>query len=163
MHLYDMQFICFVGHNFSDREAKIGMLCLEGNLVRLCWLVCRQPYKKRKMEELDHLMIHKVPITFNVPILNEIGDIVKAEYVSSPGYSGIDDSLFGAVVIQTKNELYYSSNASGKYDRITGGLMKPLTLQRGFNNVFYYVQAIGEADSIVNEMKLTMTSGEWDY
>ena len=60
MHLYDMQFICFVGHNFSDREAKIGMLCLEGNLVRLCWLVCRQPYKKRKMEELDHLMIHKV-------------------------------------------------------------------------------------------------------
>ena len=41
--------------------------------------------------------------------------------------------------------------------------MKPLTLQRGYNNVFYFVQAIGEADSIVNEMKLTMTSAEWDF
>ena len=41
--------------------------------------------------------------------------------------------------------------------------MKPLTLQRGFNNIFYFVQAIGENDSIVNEMKLTMTSGEWDF
>lgn len=40
--------------------------------------------------------------------------------------------------------------------------MKPLELQRGFNSVFYFVQAIGETDSIVNELKLNMVSGEWE-
>ena len=40
--------------------------------------------------------------------------------------------------------------------------MKPLTLQRGYNGVFYFVQAIGESDSIVQEMKLNQVSGEWD-
>lgn len=40
--------------------------------------------------------------------------------------------------------------------------MKPLELQRGFNSVFYFVQSIGETDSIVNELKLNMVSGEWE-
>lgn len=59
MHLYDMQFICFVGHSFSDREAKIGMLCMEQNDVKLCWFVCKQPYMKREICELSHMMLHK--------------------------------------------------------------------------------------------------------
>lgn len=108
-------------------------------------------------------MIHKVPIVFNVPIMNQIGDIVRAEFVPSPGFSTIEESIFGALLIQTKNEIYISSNASGKYDRITGGLMRPLTLQRGFNSVFYYTQAIGETDSIVQELKVSLVSGEWNF
>ena len=28
IHLYDRQFICFVGHNYADRESKIGFLAL---------------------------------------------------------------------------------------------------------------------------------------
>jgi len=39
--------------------------------------------------------------------------------------------------------------------------LKPLALQRGFNSVFYFVQGIGETDSIVNELKLTNVSSEW--
>ena len=66
-----------------------------------------------------------------------------------PKRNTIEESVYGALVIQTKNEIWFSSNASGKYDRITGGAMRPLELQRGFNNVFYFVQAIGETDSIV--------------
>ena len=82
MHLYDMQFICFVGHSYSDREAKIGMLCKEQDDVKLCWFVCKQPYKKREICELDHLMLHKVSIDFKVPILNQMGDIKRVEFVS---------------------------------------------------------------------------------
>ena len=29
IHLYDKQFICFVGHNFAEREAKVGFLALD--------------------------------------------------------------------------------------------------------------------------------------
>ena len=54
LHLYDMQFICFVGHNFSDRESKIGMLCYEKGNIVLCWLVQSQPFKKREINEMDH-------------------------------------------------------------------------------------------------------------
>ena len=28
LHLKDMQFLCFVGHNGAQRSATIGMLCL---------------------------------------------------------------------------------------------------------------------------------------
>ena len=55
IHLYDMQFIAFVGHSFADRESRIGMLCLDQGEVRLCWLITRQPYKKRGFDEMDHL------------------------------------------------------------------------------------------------------------
>lgn len=59
-----MQFICFVGHSFADRESRIAMLCLEEDKVRLCWLVCKQPFKKRDFNELDHVELHVVPIEF---------------------------------------------------------------------------------------------------
>lgn len=35
IHLYDKQFICFVGHNFADREAKIGFLALDSEGERI--------------------------------------------------------------------------------------------------------------------------------
>ena len=95
------------------------------------------------------MIIHKVDIEFNVPIIDQMGDIKRAEFVNSPGHTSIEESVFGVLIIQTTNEIYFSSNKSGKCDRITGGTMKPLMLQRGFNSVFYFVQAIGDTDSTV--------------
>jgi len=49
-----MQFICFVGHSFAAREAKIGFLAFdeERQNVKLCWLVSYQPFKKKNMTDL---------------------------------------------------------------------------------------------------------------
>ena len=98
MHLVDMQFLCFVKHNNAEREAKIGMLCLEDGYVRLCWIVCSQPYRKRSDDELGHMSIEKIPIEFEVPILDAIGSIVKVEFVNEPNKK-IEDSGFGALLI----------------------------------------------------------------
>jgi hypothetical protein len=74
IHLYDMQFICFVGHNFADRGTKIGFLAFdeERENIKLCWLVCNAPFKKKKMTDLDDYTIEESFIRFDVPILNEI-------------------------------------------------------------------------------------------
>ena len=41
LHLYDCQFISFVGHNYANREAKIGFLALNTDYkVKLMWLNC---------------------------------------------------------------------------------------------------------------------------
>ena len=74
------------------------MLCLEEGYVRLCWIVCSQPYRKRDDDELSHMRIAKIPIEFEVPILDEIGSIVRVEFVNEPN-KGIDDSNFGALLV----------------------------------------------------------------
>ena len=58
LNLFDRQIICFVGHNYADREAKIGFLALNNdNDVDLCWLVCVQPFEKKEFNSYEDFEI----------------------------------------------------------------------------------------------------------
>ena len=81
IHLYEKQFICFVGHNFADREAKIGFLVREDEEIKLCWLVCIQPFEKKEFDIYEDYEITECPINFNRSILDNIQGIRRAEYV----------------------------------------------------------------------------------
>ena len=70
--MVESQFICFVGHNFSSREAKIGYLALEFNFVKLCWFICRQPFEKKLQSKFNDYEIKEVEIPMSAPILNDI-------------------------------------------------------------------------------------------
>ena len=84
INLYEMQFICFVGHNFVDRESKIGMLTLDSDHagVRLSWLRTHQPYEKKLIDDLVDFSIEEIPIAFDLPIRRELDTIKKCEYVN---------------------------------------------------------------------------------
>jgi hypothetical protein len=67
-----MQFICFVGHNFASREAKIGFLAKdsEGENIKLCWLTCHQPFEKKTIIDLVDYTIADTNIELKLPILH---------------------------------------------------------------------------------------------
>ena len=70
LHLFDRQFISFVGHNYADREAKIGFLTLNSDGdVDLCWLICKQPFEKKEFDSYEDFEIQDTPINFHAPIL----------------------------------------------------------------------------------------------
>ena len=101
-----MQFICFVGHSFADREAKIGFLCLEGENIKLCWLICKQPFEKKLINDLIDFEIVEREIVFKLPILDDIDNIRRAEFFNAPGAS-IEECDLGAIIIQTTTEIWF--------------------------------------------------------
>ena len=79
-----MQFVCFVGHNFVDREAKVGFLAMDNDRerIKLCWLRCHQPFEKKLINDLVDYSIEEIDIAFELPIKNELETIMKAEWIS---------------------------------------------------------------------------------
>lgn len=71
INLLNMQFISFVGHNFSERMAKVGFLALKDNSeVQLCWFMCAQPFVKRQYTDLSDCNISSGIINFTLPMKN---------------------------------------------------------------------------------------------
>ena len=46
----------------SDREARIGFLVLEDEVIRLCWLVCIQPFEKKEFDVYEDYEIVETQI-----------------------------------------------------------------------------------------------------
>ena len=140
LHLVDSQFICFVGHSFADREAKIGFLAMEEDYVKLCWLVCVQPFEKKKQNSYEDFSILSTIIDFRVPILNHIQSIRRAEFIRLEGYRNAD--VEGALIIQTDTDIWFSNNLTGAFQKMNiqdESVMVPLYFHRGYNNFFYFV------------------------
>ena len=138
LHLFDRQFICFVGHNYADREAKIGFLTLNNDEdVDLCWLISKQPFEKKEFDTYEDFEIQDTTINFHAPLLKDIQQIKRVEYVRLD----VDDDRTGCLFIQTEDHIYFLNNYTGECQRITNeGPMMPIMMQRGFNSFIYYVE-----------------------
>ena len=155
-----MQFICFVGHNFADREAKIGFLAHDVDCegIILCWLRTHQPFEKKKINDLIDYTIEQVEISFGLPIKSELDQIKKCEYVnysdSAPGE--------GLLIVQTTTEIWLNECRTGTSHRLTSGYMSPILIQRGYNNTFYYASnTIKGTDVEVQELTLNKVGNSW--
>lgn len=163
INLYDMQFICFVGHNYVDREAKIGFLAMdhERESIKLCWLRCHQPFEKKKINDLVDYAIDETYIAFELPIRNELETIKKAEWICPFNEERPDD---GVLVIQTTKEIYIQEGLSGKHKALTAGRMSPLFMQRGYKNYIYFAEESEKGtDSQVNELKIFKVGNKWTH
>ena len=77
-----MQFISFVGHDFADRQVKLGFLAIENeNEVKLCWLECKKPFEKKDPTSYDDFDMIDIPIRFFIPVLDCIQDIQRVEFI----------------------------------------------------------------------------------
>ena len=165
LHLVDSQFICFVGHNFADREAKIGFLAMEEDYVKLCWLVCVQPFEKKKFNGYEDFRIESTIIDFRVPILHHIQSIRKVEFIRLEGYRNAD--VEGALIVQTDTDIWFSNNLTGAFQKMTTqdeSVMVPLYLHRGYNNFFYFVQSENAgSDQILIEVSVDYVGSEWKF
>ena len=103
------------------------MLCLHKDDIKLVWLCYKQPYRMRKMNELDHIQIVKVDIQFRVPIMNQLLDLRSCEFVNTPNKS-IHQSREGALIIQTSTNLWWSNNSTGYYESISYGNMSKVNM-----------------------------------
>ena len=90
-----------------------------------------------------------------MPILNKISTIKKAEYVKAPGEDNPHD---GCLIIQTEDEIWFSSNNIGSYRAITSGKMAKISMQRGYNSIIYYGElSVSGQDVLLMEMKPVIT------
>ena len=147
-------------HNNAQRSAKIGFLGLKDGFVRLCWLVVTQVFKHRSEDDLSNMKIIDIGIEFQIPLLSTYRDILRVEFVNSPG-KRLDESNEGCLVIQTYTDIYVSNCATGHWENITMGAMQPNMMIRGYNSYIYYVKKVGETDDAVVALKFSHMSGEW--
>lgn len=94
--------------------------------------------------------------------MNNIGGLIRVEFVKAAN-SSIDDTSCGALLVQTTEDLYFSSNLTGHFQSITNGNMANVTFQKGYNSTFYYCQIANDTDCIVNELQLQIVNGEWIF
>ena len=64
-------------------------------------------------------------------------------------------------MIQTKTNLWFSSNSTGYYEPIHYDAMSEIKMVRGFNSYFYFAARSNETDAVIYELKLTMQGKLW--
>ena len=96
---------------------------------------------------------------FNLPILHEMENIKDAQFIKAQ-----DESVEqGILVIQTKDEIWTSENFTGIKKSLTEGLMAPVTMQRGYNSILFYVKfSENRSDAHVFELSLLKKGQEWN-
>ena len=111
------------------------------------------------INDYENFEIKTTPIRFNVPILDEPNAIRKVEFIRR----GPEQDAIGMLIIQTDYCIYYSNNYTGHYDRLTTrGMMVPITMQRGFNSMIYFIEKGSSGDDqIVFELKTDIVKGQW--
>ena len=114
LHLSDLQFLCFVSHNFSARSARIGFLAKKGKDIKLCWLVVKQTFKYQEENDLSNMELVEIDIKFKLPVLDSIGGVYCCEFVNLPGKS-LQQSNEGVLVIQNWKSIFISDNATGNW------------------------------------------------
>lgn len=141
VNLFTLQFVTFVGHEHGTRESRIGFLARDQDKVKLCFLVSCQPFEKKMRSDLVDFKIHEYDIEFKVPIWRYINFVHRVELVGSPET--------GTLLVQNRKSIFISDNFTGSFRRLTiPDAMGSLTLQRGFNDTFYYVEVQGNADVV---------------
>ena len=98
--------------------------------------------------------MQETEIRFEVPILNKISTIKKAEYIKAPGNDNFHD---GCLIIQTEDEIWFTSNNNGVFKSICNGKMAKVSMQRGYNSIIYFGEiSISGQDVMLMELKMNI-------
>ena len=73
---------------------------LEDSEIKLCWLICIQPFEKKEFDIYEDYEIQESTILFNVPILDNLHSIKKAEFVR---YDQEGNDQMGSLFVQTED------------------------------------------------------------
>ena len=74
----------------------------------------KQVFKHRSEEDRSNMKIIEIDIEFKIPILPKYRDIMRIEFVNTPGKL-LDESNHGCLVIQTNEDIYLSNCLTGHW------------------------------------------------